>query len=67
MTWNNLGKIPARIGSEGSVRELVPVANDFGFYWGGHFKSRPDGMHFEVAKILSENELNSQKEKYGLV
>ncbi|MFC1534810.1 M15 family metallopeptidase [Thermodesulfobacteriota bacterium] len=38
----------------------------FGFYWGGHFKSRPDGMHFEVAKILREKELESQKEKHGL-
>jgi peptidoglycan hydrolase-like protein with peptidoglycan-binding domain len=67
MAWNGLGKIPAQEGSVGSVRELVPIANDFGFYWGGHFKSRPDGMHFEVAKILSEKELASQNEKYDLV
>ena len=67
MAWNRLGKITAQVGTEGSVRELVPIANDFGFYWGGHFKSRPDGMHFEVAKILSERELKSQKEKHGLV
>ncbi len=66
MDWNRLGKIPAQVGSEGSVRELVPIANDFGFYWGGHFKSRPDGMHFEVAKILSKKELDFQKEKHGL-
>ncbi|MFC1824195.1 M15 family metallopeptidase [Thermodesulfobacteriota bacterium] len=66
LAWNRLGKIPALAGSEGSVRELVPIANEFGFYWGGHFKSRPDGMHFEVAKILSKKELESQKEKHGL-
>jgi len=66
MAWNLLGKIPAQVGSEGSIRELVPIANDFGFYWGGHFQSRPDGMHFEVAKILSKKELETQKEKHGL-
>ncbi len=31
------------------VRELVPIAHRWGFYWGGHFASRADGMHFEVA------------------
>jgi hypothetical protein len=49
--WNMLGSIPVYCGEYGSVRELVPLANKFGFYWGGHF-SRMDGMHFEVAKIL---------------
>ena len=50
--WNGLGAVPALVGQEGSVRALVKVANRFGFYWGGHFKNRPDGMHFEVARIL---------------
>ncbi len=50
--WNGLGARPALVGSKGTVRELVPLANAHGFYWGGHFKGRPDGMHFEVAKIL---------------
>ena len=49
--WNMLGSIPAYCGEQGSARKLVPLANKFGFYWGGHF-SRKDGMHFEVAKIL---------------
>ena len=48
--WNKLGAIPALVGTKGSVRELVEIANDNGFYWGGHF-SRLDGMHFEIAKI----------------
>lgn len=48
--WNGFGRPPARVGQEGSVRELVPIANDHGFYWGGHF-SRPDGMHFEIARL----------------
>lgn len=52
VAWNGLGIIPPFIGKNGSVRELVPLANQYGFYWGGHFKSRPDGMHFEIAKII---------------
>lgn len=50
--WNGLGVRPALVGAVGSVRELVEIANAHGFYWGGHFAQRPDGMHFEVAKIL---------------
>lgn len=49
--WNGLGRTPAKMGERGCVYELVGIANDYGFYWGGHF-SRLDGMHFEVAKIL---------------
>lgn len=49
--WNKLGAVPALVGDTGSVRELVPIANENGFYWGGHF-TRLDGMHFEVAKLL---------------
>lgn len=45
--WNGLGQVPAARGDTGSVRELVPIANRLGWYWGGHF-SRPDGMHFEL-------------------
>jgi hypothetical protein len=48
--WNPLGQQPARRGLRGSVRELVPIANELGFYWGGHF-ARNDGMHFEVAQL----------------
>ena len=51
---NGLGKVPALIGKEGSVRELVPIAHECGFYWGGNF-SRMDGMHFEIAKIINSN------------
>jgi hypothetical protein len=50
--WNPLGAVPALAGEEGSVRELVSIANEHGFYWGGHFNNRPDGMHFEVARLL---------------
>jgi hypothetical protein len=47
--FNKLGMRPALVGEKGSVRELVPVANRLGFYWGGHYSGRPDGMHFEIA------------------
>ena len=50
--WNGLGCLPALVGKTGSVRELVPYANKLGFYWGGHYNSRKDGMHFEIAKVL---------------
>lgn len=49
--WNGLGKIPAAAGQKGSVIELVSIANDFGFFWGGHYSSRLDGMHFELAVL----------------
>ncbi len=52
VAWNQLNTQPALKGQKGSTRELVGIANDNGFYWGGHF-SRPDGMHFEIAKIQS--------------
>jgi hypothetical protein len=50
--WNKLGKTPAQIGEIGCVRELVPIANDYGFAWGGHYEHRKDGMHFEIARII---------------
>jgi hypothetical protein len=49
--WNKLGAVPALVGQKGAVRELVSIAHNNGFYWGGHF-DRLDGMHFEIAKTL---------------
>ena len=46
---NGLGITPPLTGQRGAVRELVQLANTWGFYWGGHFSTRPDGMHFEIA------------------
>jgi len=66
VAWNPLGHTPALVGQTGSVRPLVSIANEYGFYWGGHFNTRKDGMHFEVAKILSSAELNALAEKYSI-
>lgn len=49
---NPLDREPARAGRKGCVWELVPAAHRHGFFWGGHFRSRKDGMHFEVARIM---------------
>jgi hypothetical protein len=51
--WNGYYKVPALVGDQGSLRELVPIANQHGFYWGGHFqygRGLSDGMHFEWAR-----------------
>ena len=48
---NGLGAVPAKYPSRGCVRELVGIANDVGFYWGGHYSGRKDGMHFELARL----------------
>jgi peptidoglycan hydrolase-like protein with peptidoglycan-binding domain len=49
--WNDQGTPPAGLGMRGCLLELVKIANDHGFYWGGHFPSRIDGMHFELARL----------------
>lgn len=51
LRFNKLGERPALVGEKGSVRELVSIANEWGFWWGGHFDNRKDGMHFEIAFI----------------
>jgi len=47
---NALGSRPAMPWEQGSVLEMVKVANAEGWYWGGHF-TRLDGQHFEVANV----------------
>ena len=52
--FNQQGKKPPAVGQPGSVRELVPIFEKHGFRWGGQFQT-PDGMHFEVTKILASD------------
>ena len=47
--WNGLRRVPAAVGKRGCIRELVPIANELGWFWGGHF-TRRDGMHFEATR-----------------
>ena len=51
--FNPLGAEPAKVGDKGCVRELVPIAEKLGIWWGGNFKTRPDGMHFEICKLVA--------------
>ena len=46
---NPFNNQPALCPMRGCVRELVASANEIGFFWGGHFSSPKDGMHFEFA------------------
>lgn len=47
--YNPYGAKPVPRGKKGSVIDLVPIAEDHGFYWGGRFSERRvDGMHFEL-------------------
>lgn len=48
--WNMRGHVPAAKGTKGSVRELVPIAYEHGFFWGAYFK-KADGMHFECSVV----------------
>ena len=52
--FNPQGKKAPAVGQPGSVRELVPIFEKHGFRWGGLFPT-PDGMHFEVTKILASD------------
>lgn len=48
--WNPLGRVPAFAGTEGSVWDLVEIAESLGWAWGGRWR-RPDGMHFEICRL----------------
>jgi hypothetical protein len=52
--FNRLGAQPALLGEKGSVRQLVSIANEHGFYWGGHCDNRPEGSHFEIAQLYTK-------------
>ena len=46
--WNPAGNEPVPLHAEGSVAELVEIANRHGFVWGGHDPRRKAGLHFEL-------------------
>jgi len=49
--WNYMGQRPAMVGERGTLRPLVPIFEEFDFYWGGRYKRRPDGMHYECVRL----------------
>jgi len=53
--WNGYGADPAPKGATGSVVELVPIFESFGFAWGGYFRpdGARDGMHFEYCRATA--------------
>lgn len=63
---NPFHKPVAARGKKGSLHEVAEVLDLFGFAWGGNF-TNPDGMHFEIAKVLTKEECEQilQKE-FGL-
>ncbi len=48
---NWLNTKPAPVAKKGSLLKLVPIANSYGFFWGGHYTNRLDGMHFELSVL----------------
>lgn len=63
---NYLWHLPAFPGENGSLFKLIPVAQDYGFGWGGHYRGRLDGMHFEALRVLKAPELAAVNVKYGV-
>lgn len=59
MKWNGLGKRPALVGEEGSLRQLVKIFERFGAFWGGWYRSRRDGQHSEFVEVIPTAELEA--------
>lgn len=56
--WNGRGRQSALVGKKGCVRELAEICADFGIFWGGWYRGAPeDGMHFELNRIMSSDEI----------
>lgn len=49
---NPFRRKPAAVGAHGDVHAIADVFRRFGFEWGGDWRNTPDGMHFEVNKII---------------
>lgn len=60
--WNQLGQRPADWGQRGTLKPIVGTMQAFGFAWGGHWR-RPDGMHFEVCRLLTPLELAEREQQ----
>jgi hypothetical protein len=57
--WNPFRRKPAAPGAKGDLHAVAQVFKSFGFTWGGDWKNTPDGMHFEINRLMSPLELES--------
>jgi hypothetical protein len=57
MKENGLGKRPALLGEPGTLRRVAVIFEKWGFFWGGWYRNRRDGMHFECVKWIPTAEL----------
>lgn len=64
---NWLWHLPAFPGENGSLFEHVPIAQAYGFSWGGFYPGRLDGMHFEAVRVLSPAELLAVNTRYRVM
>ena len=55
--WNGFKQKPAEPGAKGDLHTVAHVFKRFGFIWGGDWKNTPDGMHFQISRILSASEI----------
>jgi len=62
--YNPFHRPPAPPGQKGSLYEVAKVLENFGFAWGGNFRN-PDGMHFEVGKLLMPKEVDEALKQYN--
>jgi len=65
MTQNGLGKRPALVGEVGSLRKLASIFERWGFFWGGWYRNRKDGMHFECVQRIPADKLRLMLEALG--
>ena len=63
MEQNGLGKQPALVGEKGTLRRIVSIFERFGFFWGGWYRSRKDGMHLECVKAIDTTTLTAMVKK----
>jgi len=51
--WNGFRQRPAAIGAKGDLHGIADVMRRYGFECGLDWKRTPDGMHFEINKIMA--------------
>jgi hypothetical protein len=60
MKENGLGKRPALLGEVGTLRRIAKIFEKWGFFWGGWYRNRKDGMHFECVELFTPSRLKKQ-------